>query len=482
MTINEVETALAAARSDVGTRLLAAPEDQWFDRKSVQAEPRDLAPAVVAFANAEGGILVVGLHNGKIQGTDAHKRKLNDFRQVPIDFTVPAVRAQFVEVECINSNGDPDHLLVIRVDPSEVVHETQKGDCYLRVGDESRKLNFNQRQELHFDKGQSQYDGLEADGVTMPDLDGKLLLQYKNATNATSTIQNLLSARSLLTRKGKITNAGYLLFGKHPQDAHPQAYIRVIRYLTTERGTGSTLSIEDGSDFRIEGPIPYAIQEASRTIDNLIPRRRSLGESGTFESHPIVPRDAWLEGVVNAAVHRSYSLAGDHIRVEIFPNRIEIESPGRFPGLANPQRPLEISRFARNPRIARVCADLRIGQELGEGIKRIFAEMRRVGLTDPVYKQSAGSVRLILVDMQRLDPRIAAKLPRGSQRVLDVLRAAGGPLGTGEIAEALGLSRPATKARLKALEDLRLIRWNGKSTNDPRAVWTLPQDDQFLEK
>lgn len=401
---------------------------------------------------------------------------------MPINFTVPAVRAQFLDVECVNNDGQPDHLLVVRIDPSEVVHETHKGDCFLRIGDESRKLNFNQRQELHFDKGQSQYDGFEAEGITMSDLDAKLLMHYKRATGASDTPQKLLSARSLLTRKGKITNAGYLLFGKHPQDAHPQAYIRVIRYLTTERGAGSTLSVEDGADLRIEGPIPYAIQEASRAIDGLIPKRRSLGESGTFEPHSIVPRDAWLEGLVNAAVHRSYSLAGDHIRVEIFPNRIEIESPGRFPGLANPQRPLEISRFARNPRIARVCADLRIGQELGEGIRRIFTEMRRVGLTDPVYKQSAGSVRLILVDMQRLDPRIAAKLPQGSQRVLDVLRAAGSPLGTGEIAEALGLSRPATKTRLKALEELRLIRWNGKSTNDPRAVWTLPQDDQFLEE
>jgi len=41
-----------------------------------------------------------------------------------------------------------------------------------------------------------------------------------------------------------------------------------------------------------------------------------------------VPEDAWLEGVVNAAVHRSYSLAGSHIRVEIFSDRIEIQSPG----------------------------------------------------------------------------------------------------------------------------------------------------------
>nr|WP_269809981.1 ATP-binding protein [Kineosporia rhizophila] len=166
-------------------------------------------------------------------------------------------------------------------------------------------------------------------------------------------------------------------------------------------------------------------------------------------------------------------MGGDHVRVEIYPDRIEIESPGRFPGLANPSRPLEISRFARNPRVARVCADLRIGQEMGEGIKRIFDEMRRVGLTDPVYKQSSGSVRLSLINIPRLDPRLAARLPSKSQDVLDLLRRSARPLSTGDIADALGLSRPATTIRLRALQGERLIQWVGKSLRDPRAVWVI---------
>ncbi len=224
---------------------------------------------------------------------------------------------------------------------------------------------------------------------------------------------------------------------------------------------------------RIEGPIPTAIQQAAHAISELIPQRRALADSGLFEAQPIVPRDAWLEGVVNAVIHRSYSLAGDHIRVEIYPDRVEIESPGRFPGLANPASPLLISRFARNPRIARVCADLRIGRELGEGIKRIFEEMRRVGLTDPVYKQGGGSVRLVLAALPRLHAGQAQRLPRGSQDILDILRAAGRGLGTGDIAEAIGLSRPATTKRLRALEAENLVTWHGKSARDPRAYWTL---------
>lgn len=476
MTANEVDAALAAGPAETGALLLASQEDQWFDRKSVAIAAKDLGPALVAMANAEGGVLVIGLSAGKVQGIRRHASKLNDFRQAPIDFTVPPVRARFDQVHCVNDEGENDTLLVIRIDPGERVHELQNGDCYLRIGDESRRLNYNQRQELEFDKGQSQYDGFPVAGVKLESLDQALIQNYRDRTGAKASTKGLFAARSLLTIRGELTNAGYLLFASRPQELFPQAYIRVVRFLTTERGTGARLGIDDSSDLRIEGPIPRAIQEASAVIDSLVPRRRALGDSGLFESRPIVPRDAWLEGVVNAVIHRSYSLAGDHIRVEIYPNRIEIESPGRFPGLANPTRPLEISRFARNPRIARVCADLRIGQELGEGIKRIFDEMRLVGLTDPIYKQTQGSVRLILQATSRIDARTAARLPKGSQRMLDIMRSAGRDLSTGDLASAVELSRPATITRLRALEALGLIRWVGKSPRDPRAVWTIESD------
>ncbi len=475
MTANQVDAALAADRSDVGRRLLALPEDQWFDRKSIRVRAQDLDRPLTAFANAEGGVIVIGLSDGRVEGIRSHASKQNAIRQAALDFTVPPVRAHVEQVGCINDAGEVDALLVIRVDPGELVHETRAGDVYLRVGDESRKLGFAARQELEFDKGQGQYDGRPVPDVRIADLDRKLVQNYRSRVGASSDLK-LFRARSLLTPKDELTNAGYLLFAPRPQDRFPEAYIRVIRFLTSERGTGARLGVEEGSDIRIEGPIPRAIQEADRVISSLIPKRRALAESGLFEARPIVPREAWLEGVVNAAIHRSYSLSGDHIRVEIYPDRVEIESPGRFPGLANPALPLEIPRFARNPRIARVCADLRIGQELGEGIKRMFDEMRIVGLRDPAYRQTAGSVRLTLAALPRLPATQAARLPKGSQQILDALRTAGvAGLGSGEVAEAAGLSRPAANARLKALREEGLIVWHGKSSKDPRARWTLAE-------
>ncbi len=187
----------------------------------------------------------------------------------------------------------------------------------------------------------------------------------------------------------------------------------------------------------------------------------------------IIPKDAWLEGLVNAVVHRSYSLSGDHVRVEIFPNRVEITSPGRFPGLANPADPESISRNARNPRIARVCADLGVTQEPGEGIRRIFAEMRRVGLSEPLYLQAPEAVRLTLLASNAVPESIAREVGPQAMRLLDALRRAHRPLGTGQIAELSGTARPTALRRLNALRDAGLVVWEGRSANDPRATWRV---------
>jgi ATP-dependent DNA helicase RecG len=151
-----------------------------------------------------------------------------------MDFTAPPVRARFDQQRCRNQDGEMDSLLVIRVDPSEVVHEMTNGEVYLRVGAESRRLGFTARQELQFDKGQSQYDGQPAPGVGVEVLDEGLIKNYRSRTGATGTTKQLLSARSLLTPKGELTNGGYLLFAAYPQLLFPQAYIRVIKFLWWE--------------------------------------------------------------------------------------------------------------------------------------------------------------------------------------------------------------------------------------------------------
>ncbi|MDQ6641098.1 MAG: ATP-binding protein, partial [Actinomycetota bacterium] len=147
---------------------------------------------LVALANAEGGVIVVGIAAGQVEGLRNHLGKLNELRQAPMDFTVPPVRARFDQQRCRNQDGETDSLLVIRVDPSEVVHELTNGEVYLRVGDESRRLGFAARQELQFDKGQSQYDGQPAPGVGMDVLDDALIQNHRSRTGASGSTQQAL--------------------------------------------------------------------------------------------------------------------------------------------------------------------------------------------------------------------------------------------------------------------------------------------------
>jgi len=68
---------------------------------------------------------------------------------------------------------------------------------------------------------------------------------------------------------------------------------------------------------------------------------------------------------------------------------------------------------------------------------------------------------------------IRAALPKGAMAVLDNLRSAGRPLGTGQIAELVGVTRPTAGRHLQALRDAGLVLWEGESPKDPRATWKV---------
>ncbi|MGH2855589.1 MAG: ATP-binding protein [Solirubrobacteraceae bacterium] len=463
-----MESALAAPAPEIGLLLAWLPEDQWFERKSARIAARDLADFLIGLGNADGGIVVVGLRSGKVEGTDRSPDKRNDQMQAGIDFSDPPVRVRQRLVDCMNEQGNPDHLLVIEVEPGDVVHANRRDEVFLRVGDENRRLTFRQRQELLYDKGQASYEARPLEAASLTLLDMPLVEEYAAAVKAPDALR-LLQARGL-ARDQTLTIAGCLLFANDPQGFLPETFVRVLRYRGRERGTGARQQLLE--DVRVEGPIPRQLLEARDAVRRLQPNRRALlGKTGRFGDVPLVPEDAWLEGLVNAVVHRSYSLAGDHIRVEIFDDRVEIWSPGRFPGLVDLSDPLATTRFARNPRIARVCADLSFGQELGEGVRRMFEEMRQAGLYDPIYRQASGGVHLSLL-AEPIDRELDARLSERTRAIVVALRE-GTRLSTGEVAETLHVSRPVAQRELSTLREAGMIEWVGKSPRDPRAFWRL---------
>lgn len=462
-----VQDAVAAPPAEVGARLLALPEDQYLERKALNVSPERLANLEVAFANAEGGLAVVGLRDGRVEGTHRDTARVNALVQAAYDLTVPVVPHRVQRLDCVNDDGQTDELLLIWVEPSGQVHANHRDEVFLRVGDETRRLGFDQRRELVFDKGQSAFEAEPVRGSSFDHVEAAEADEYARAVGHPDP-ERLLAARGLLVGT-ELTVAGALLFAEHPQRWLPQAQVRVLRYHGNDRGSGRRQQLVD--DVRCEGPLRAQVAAARHAVSRLQPTRKALGRSGRFERMPLVPEDAWLEGVVNAVVHRSYSISGDYVRVEIFDDRIEINSPGRFPGLVAINDPLNAHHFARNPRIARAMADLDLGQEIGEGIRRMFAEMRAANLTDPMYHQTSGSVSLVLSAELR-NVALDAGLPREAQAVMAALREAE-RLSTGEIAALLGLSRPPALRRLAALEEAGVIEWVGQSKRDPRAYWRL---------
>jgi len=182
----ELGHALRLPTDEVGDALNAIPEDQWFDRKSFRIAPRELANVMIGLANADGGTLIVGVHDGKVEGTDSSDSHRNELMQAHVEFCLPPVPARLELLACRHSNGEKDQLLVIEIRPGETVYANVRDDVFLRIGDENRRLTYAQRQELLYDRGQGSYESRLVEGASPETLDNELLGGYATALDIPS--------------------------------------------------------------------------------------------------------------------------------------------------------------------------------------------------------------------------------------------------------------------------------------------------------
>ena len=448
--------------------LLAEPEGQWFDRKSARIKPRELAIPLISFANADGGVLAIGLHDSKCEGIGDDRRTLNGWLQAGREHARPAVPFSATELACINNAGIQDRVLLLDIPASSRVHATRKDDVYRRVGDSDYKLQFDERTAFEYERGNVAYELQPLPPGLSVELDRGALEAYAGRIGHPEP-ERVLNARGLEGEDGSLLSAGALLFGVHPQNAYPQAHVRVLRYRGTDARTGASQNL--ARDARCEGRLPEQIERAKSVVAEEIPAMRALGPDGRFEWIPIVPEDAWLEALVNAVVHRAYSDSGDHIRVSIFDDRVEVVNPGMFPGGAPPADLRGVRRFPRNPRIARVMAELAYGQDLGEGLRRMVEIMELSGRPAPSVHPTPGGVRVTL----RGPTAESEKLQEMSELAQTLYEMIGGAgrLRTGEIAAMAGIVRPTALRHLNALADAGLVRRVAKSRNDPHAHWVI---------
>ena len=157
----------------------AKKEGQTYDRKSARKEPKGLSNHIVAFANADGGTLVVGIEDDfTVTGIDDYHNNINDILRVPFDYCTPSVRVTTETVECTDKNGNPNHLLVITIPQSSELHANQQDEVYYRMGDKSKKLNFDERLQLMYAKGSRYYEDEPVYRSSMEDIDWDFVAEY----------------------------------------------------------------------------------------------------------------------------------------------------------------------------------------------------------------------------------------------------------------------------------------------------------------
>lgn len=98
-------------------------ETQLFDRKSARIDSKALANLIIAFANADGGDAAIGIEDdGTITGIDGQDKRINELLRAPLDYCVPSVSVDSKVVDCTDSKGQPNHILIMHVFPSPQVH------------------------------------------------------------------------------------------------------------------------------------------------------------------------------------------------------------------------------------------------------------------------------------------------------------------------------------------------------------------------
>ena len=378
--------------------ILSREEGQTFDRKSVRIKPKDLAVTMIAFANADGGDLVVGITDGKkeIEGVDGDENILNEIRRTPFDFCAPSVNAQIEMVPCVDRTGQDNHVLVFHIEPSLRVYANQADEVFLRVGDKSKKLSFDERFQLMNDKGQSCYEETAVYSAGLDDIDMNLVDDYcQKLGYSKSSMEFLIENHGYVVEKNGMlhpTVVSLLLFGKKPQDFLPRASVRFIRYEGTEEKTGTEMNVI--KDVIFEGPVREQIDKSVAFLATQIKERTYLGADGKFVTEVEYPEFVRQEMIVNACCHRDLSITGTDIQVKLFDDRLVVESPGNLPGLVRPDN-IRHTHFSRNPRLARYLKTYKYVKEFGEGVDRMCREMEADGLLPIKYYKNDFILRAV---------------------------------------------------------------------------------------
>ncbi|WP_129631836.1 ATP-binding protein [Candidatus Oscillochloris fontis] len=366
-----------------------------FARERTRLE--DLAETMVAFANAQGGDLLLGVSGHtkpKLEGLSdlaaAHELLL----EAALACTPPLILPLPHHIRY----ADHD-LLLCRIPTGLAQVYSLHGKYLARSAATNQPLAPDALRRLLIARGDVAWDRSTPPAVSLAELDPHKVHAYARRVGP----QAEQDPRDLLRRRGCLvsddpalpTNAGLLLFAHSVEVRYPQAEITLVHY--QGRDMGDAFEREDVRD-----TLPEAIRRAERWLsEHMRKGSRMVG----LERHDWTqfPPAAVREALVNAVAHRDYSVRGEGVRIGLFADRLECYSPGRLPGHVTLEN-IVVERFSRNESIVQVLADLGLIERLGYGIDRMLRHMEDAGLPPPQFRETAAGF-LVTLQGQLLEDR-----------------------------------------------------------------------------
>jgi ATP-dependent DNA helicase RecG len=336
----------------------------------------NLDKEMVAFANASGGYLILGITDNGILVT--HFRVTNRLKSQVQDIAnncEPKIKIMLEEYE---------DALIIHVREGEDKPYKCSSGFYTRIGPNSQKLGRNEIIEFLRSEGKVRFDeiiNMQFEFETQFDerkFDRFLKLAKISSVLDIPTILTNLGAAEKQEKKILFTNTGILFFAKRLDDIYYHTAVTCALYKGTEK-----VHILDKRDFNED--VSSNIDNALNFLKQHIPVRFVISGSPQRTEVPEIPYDALREAMVNAVAHRDYFEKGANVLVEIFDDRIEITNPG---GLVKGLKPEDFGKksILRNPNIANLLHRIGYIEKMGTGVNRMKALVAEAGLPEVQFK------------------------------------------------------------------------------------------------
>lgn len=409
----------------------------------------DVGRTLVAFANADGGELLIGVEDdGTLTGVpfppDGVQSILNATNtHVYGDTPLPSPRKKAVSI-------DGHTVIYFAVSKgTQFVHLTSDGRCLKRLDRESVPFSAEKITALRLEDQSRSWDREPAAGLTLDDLDLDLINSVASQVAYGITVEKCLQYLDLaeFTHEGlRLKRAAAVLFAKDVRRWHPGCFVRIIVVSGKERRSGESFNVK--KDEVVSDNVLQLAEVAWERLNHALSTHTQLTESARFQTALMYPQIACRETLMNAIIHRNYAVEGRGIEISIYQDRMEVLSPGMLLSTISLDdlRALKGVHESRNPLIARVLREVGLVREMGEGIPRIFDVMRSSALSEPDIQSDTGGFAVTLYHRSLYDPNVKLWLSTfeqykltEAQRAILALGYGGKEFSTQDIIDRLGI-------------------------------------------